>query len=92
MVQNIIFKPRVQKFSTSFFKTKKLFFKKFREVTINAFLHNKWINLNEPMFTAFSDRIEILSRGELPTLQTLEGFLVATQYLLTKNCLKFFCN
>ncbi len=46
----------------------------FREATINAFLHNKWINLNEPMFTAFSDRIEILSRGELPTLQTLEGF------------------
>ena len=46
----------------------------FREAVINAFLHNKWINLNEPMFTAFSDRIEILSRGELPSLQTLDGF------------------
>lgn len=46
----------------------------FREAVVNAFLHNKWVNLNEPMFTAFSDRIEILSRGELPTLQTLEGF------------------
>lgn len=62
----------------------------FREVAINAFLHNKWINLNEPMLTAFSDRIEILSRGELPTLQTLEGFLVDTLSLLTKNCQKFF--
>lgn len=46
----------------------------FREAIINAFLHNKWIDQNEPMITVFSDRIEILSRGSLPKNQTIEGF------------------
>ncbi len=46
----------------------------YREAVINAFLHNEWINLNEPMITVFSDRIEILSRGSLAPLQTIEGF------------------
>lgn len=46
----------------------------YREAIINAFLHNEWINLNEPMITFYSDRIEILSRGTLSPLQTLEGF------------------
>ena len=35
---------------------------------------NKWIDLNEPMITVYNDRIEILSRGELAPLQTLNGF------------------
>lgn len=35
---------------------------------------NKWIGLNEPMITVYNDRIEILSRGELAPLQTLNGF------------------
>ncbi len=46
----------------------------FREAIINAFLHNEWINLNKPMITVYSDRIEILSRGALALLQTLTGF------------------
>lgn len=46
----------------------------FREAVINAFVHNKWIDQNAPMISAFSDRIEILSRGTLPHGQTLEGF------------------
>lgn len=46
----------------------------FREAIINAVLHNKWVDGNEPMFTVFSDRIEILSRGTLAPHQTLEGF------------------
>ena len=46
----------------------------YREAVINAFLHNEWINLNEPMITFYSDRIEIMSRGTLSPLQTLEGF------------------
>lgn len=46
----------------------------FREAIINAFLHNNWLSGNEPMFTFFSDRIEILSRGFLPPDQTIEGF------------------
>lgn len=34
----------------------------FREAVINAVLHNFWVAGNEPMFSVFSDRIEILSR------------------------------
>ena len=46
----------------------------FREAVINAFVHNQWITENEPMFTVYSDRIEILSRGTLAADQTIEGF------------------
>ena len=46
----------------------------FREAVINAFVHNKWTDGNAPMFTVYSDRIEILSRGKLSSLQTKEGF------------------
>ena len=46
----------------------------FREAVINAFVHNQWINGNEPMFTVYSDRIEILSRGTLAADQTIDGF------------------
>ena len=41
---------------------------------INAVLHNKWAEGNEPMISVFTDRIEILSRGPLPPAQTMEGF------------------
>lgn len=46
----------------------------FREAMINAFVHNRWGDGNEPMISVFSDRIEILSRGTIPAGQTLEGF------------------
>ena len=46
----------------------------FREAVINAVLHNRWVDGNEPMVSVFSDRIEILSRGTLPKGQTREGF------------------
>ena len=49
-------------------------FDAYREAIINAFLHNKWVDLNEPMITFFNDRIEILSRGSLAPLQTMSGF------------------
>jgi len=46
----------------------------FREAVVNAFVHNRWIEGNSPMFTVYEDRIEILSRGTLATEQTIEGF------------------
>ena len=46
----------------------------FREAVVNAVVHNKWVDGNEPMITVFSDRIEILSRGSLAPQQTMEGF------------------
>ena len=48
----------------------------FREAMINAVLHNKWVDGNEPMISVFSDRIEILSRGTLAPMQTMEGFFI----------------
>ena len=50
--------------------------KAFREAVINAVLHNKWVEGNEPMISVFSDRIEILSRGTIPPAQTMEGFFL----------------
>ena len=46
----------------------------YKEAVINAFVHNRWTELNSPMFCAFSDRIEILSHGTLPPQQTMQGF------------------
>lgn len=44
------------------------------EAVFNAFIHNDWLKMNAPMFTAYEDRIEILSHGGLPSDQTMEGF------------------
>lgn len=46
-----------------------------REAILNAFIHNDWVDLNAPMISVFTDRIEILSYGALPSKQTLTGFL-----------------
>ena len=46
----------------------------FHEAVINAFVHNMWVNGDAPMFTAYEDRIEIVSLGTLPPNQTKEGF------------------
>lgn len=46
----------------------------FTEAVINAFVHNQWVNGDSPMFTAYEDRIEIVSIGTMPPGQTKEGF------------------
>lgn len=48
--------------------------KSLREALLNAFIHNDWMQLNAPMISVFSDRIDILSYGGLPYGQTLDGF------------------
>ena len=45
-----------------------------REALLNAFIHNDWTELNAPMISVFTDRIEILSYGSLPFKQTIFGF------------------
>lgn len=47
----------------------------YNEAVINAFVHNDWLAGNAPMFTAFSNRIEITSHGDIPIGQTKSGFL-----------------
>ena len=46
----------------------------YREAILNAFIHNKWLTLNAPAITIFTDRIEILSHGGLAVDQDIEGF------------------
>lgn len=62
----------------------------FREAIINAFLHNKWVDGNEPMITVFSDRIEILSRGTIPREQTMEGFFSGESIPVNKKLSEIF--
>lgn len=50
--------------------------KSYNEAIVNAVLHNKWVEGNEPMISVFSNRIEILSRGSLAPSQTLDGFFI----------------
>ena len=46
----------------------------YREAVLNAFIHNKWLTLNAPAVTVYTDRIEILSHGGLAIDQDIEGF------------------
>ena len=62
----------------------------FREAIINAFLHNKWVEMNEPMVTIYSDRIEILSRGTIPQGQTVEGFFLGESIPFNKKLCEIF--
>ena len=62
----------------------------FREAIINAFVHNAWVTTNEPMFTVFSDRIEILSRGTLAPEQTIEGFFAGESVPVNRKLSEIF--
>ena len=46
----------------------------FHEAILNAFIHNKWLGLNAPMISVFTDRIEIVSHGGLALEQDVDGF------------------
>lgn len=56
-----------------------------REAVINAFLHNQWTSGIGPSFTAYSDRIEVLSRGTLAPEQTVEGFFAGESVPVNKS-------
>lgn len=62
----------------------------FREAIINAFLHNKWVEGNEPMITVYSDRMEILSRGTIPREQTIEGFFAGESIPVNRKLSEIF--
>lgn len=62
----------------------------FREAIINAFVHNAWVTLNEPMITVYSDRIEILSRGTLAPEQTMEGFFAGESIPINRKLSEIF--
>ena len=62
----------------------------FREAIINAVLHNRWIDGNEPMISVFSNRIEILSRGTIPSAQTMEGFFLGESVPVNKKLSEIF--
>lgn len=56
----------------------------FHEALLNAFVHNKWLGLNAPMISVFTDRIEILSHGGLGIEQDLEGFYSGVSILVNE--------
>jgi len=55
-----------------------------REAVVNAFVHNQWTSGVGPSFTAYSDRIEVLSRGTLAPEQTVEGFFAGESVPVNK--------
>lgn len=63
--------------------------KAFREAAINACVHNNWL-FGAPSFTAFHDRIEILSRGALPPKQTRDGFFAGESVPVNEKLAKIF--
>ena len=62
----------------------------YREAIINAFVHNLWVTGNEPMFTVYEDRIEILSRGTLAPEQTIDGFFAGESVPVNKKLSEIF--
>lgn len=62
----------------------------YREAIINSFVHNLWVTGNEPMFTVYEDRIEILSRGTLAPDQTIEGFFAGESVPVNKKLSEIF--
>lgn len=62
----------------------------YREAIINSFVHNLWVTGNEPMFTVYKDRIEILSRGTLAPDQTIEGFFAGESVPVNKKLSEIF--
>lgn len=62
----------------------------YREAIINSFVHNLWVTGNEPMFTVYEDRIEILSRGTLAPEQTIEGFFAGESVPVNKKLSEIF--
>lgn len=57
----------------------------YREAIINAFVHNDWTHHNAPMFTFYSDRIEILSHGGLSPKLTIDDFYKGTSEPVNKK-------
>jgi predicted HTH transcriptional regulator len=55
-----------------------------REAVVNAFVHNQWTCGIGPSFAAYSDRIEVLSRGTLAPEQTVEGFFAGESVPVNK--------
>ena len=62
----------------------------FAEAVINAFVHNCWTNCDSPMFTAYEDRIEIVSLGTLPPKQTKDGFFKGVSIPVNKKLSEIF--
>ena len=55
-----------------------------REVVVNAFVHNRWVDGDAPMFTFYRDRVEVLSHGVLAPRQTVEGFFAGESVPVNK--------
>ena len=62
----------------------------FREAIVNAFVHNKWLILNSPSITIFTDRMEILSHGGLAIDQDEIGFFNGSSIPINESLASIF--
>lgn len=62
----------------------------FREAWINACLHTRWEKKNPPAVYIFSDRLEVISTGGLPTDLTKEEFFRGISKPVNQKLLKIF--
>jgi len=67
-----------------------IFYLAFKEAIINAFVHNKRTSKNRPIISAFSNRIEIISRGVLSGGQTEKGFFAGESMMISQRSADIF--
>ena len=62
----------------------------FREAWVNACAHNTWTLGIPPTVQFFSDRVEIISNGSIPYIQTLEEFFNGRSMPINESLMRIF--
>ena len=81
-------KEKIKRYRVHFTSTLQFESKAFFEATLNSIMHNKWTTEDDPSFTMFSDRSEILSIGVLLANKTEEGFYRGDSIPVNKSLAK----
>ena len=71
---DIFNKEKIKRYWVHFTSILQFESKVFSEATLNSIMHNKWTTEDDPSFTMFSDRSEILSIGVLLANKTVKRF------------------
>lgn len=66
--------------------------KAIREIVLNALVHNDYTDETPPKFELFSDHLEILSSGSLPSGLTQEEFFSGVSKPRNKELMRVFCD
>ncbi|MDY5984326.1 MAG: hypothetical protein SPI94_02525 [Candidatus Onthovivens sp.] len=85
---DIFNKEKIKRYWVHFTSILQFESKVFSEATLNSIMHNKWTTEDDPSFTMFSDRSEILSIGVLLANKTEEGFYRGDSIPVNKSLAK----